>query len=64
MRILFNDDGSLDEFIAENASVHFEQMDDCAWWMRVDLPNGDSWHVNVGAVNPRAKGYALAELNL
>ena len=63
MRIQFDDDGSLDEFAADNATVHFERVDACSWWMCVDLPNGDSWHINVGAVNPRVKGFAHAELN-
>lgn len=64
MRIQFDEDGRLDEFVAENAAVHFEAMGECAWALIVDLPNGDTWHVNVGATNVKAKGYALAELNI
>jgi hypothetical protein len=59
----FDEDGTLDEFIADNVqSVHFEAMDAAEWWMAITLGNGEVWHLNFGAKNPRAKGYANAEL--
>lgn len=30
-----NDDGSIDEILAENATVHLEQMDDGAWYLGI-----------------------------
>jgi hypothetical protein len=57
------DDGTeeFDEFIAHNATVHFEAMDDAQWWIGVTLPDGRSWSINCGARNSRAKGYAICE---
>lgn len=50
-----------DEFIAENCRVHFEVMGQASWWMQVDLPDGRSWHINVGAMNQRVKSYARCD---
>jgi hypothetical protein len=57
------DDGTeeFDEFIAHNATVHFEAMDDSDFWIGVTLPDGRSWSINCGARNSRAKGYAICE---
>lgn len=44
-----NDDGTLDEFIAEHASVHLEQMDTGHWWLGVQLPDGRFYHLNLTA---------------
>jgi hypothetical protein len=30
-----NADGTLDEIVAKDASVHLEQMDDEVWWLSV-----------------------------
>jgi hypothetical protein len=30
-----NPDGTLDEIVAENCTVHLEQMDDGCWWLAV-----------------------------
>ena len=58
----YDDDGTLDEIVARDVTgVHFEAMDDSAWWMLLELANGEQWHINIGAVNPNAKGYARAE---
>jgi hypothetical protein len=53
--------GQLDEFIAYNATVHFEAMGDSQFWIGITLADGRSWMLNCGAVNPRAKGYANCE---
>jgi hypothetical protein len=34
-----NDDGSLDEFVAEDVAVHLEQMDGNEWFL--DIEQGD-----------------------
>lgn len=42
-----NDDGSLDEVVAQNVFVHLEQMADNSWWMGVSTPdNAHLIHVN------------------
>ena len=57
--IIREPDGELDEVIAHNpATVHIEQMDKCAWWIGITFADGREVHVNVGAKNSRAKGYA------
>lgn len=56
--IIREQDGEIDEVIARNATVHFERMDNVAWWIGITLPDGSEVHVNVGAVNQRAKPYA------
>lgn len=54
--------GELDEFVADGVNIHFEMMDSAQFWMRVEDPaSGRSWHLNFGAVNPRARGYSLIE---
>lgn len=50
-----------DEFIADNATVHFEAMGDSQFWIGITLTDGRSWAINCGAVNTRAKGYAICE---
>lgn len=51
----------LDEFIAHNATVHFEAMGDAQYWIGVTLPDGRSWAINCGAKSTRAMGYAICE---
>lgn len=52
----------LDEFIANNVDIHFEAMSDTTFWMLVRCrETGREWHLNFGAINSRAKGYAMAE---
>jgi hypothetical protein len=50
-----------DEFIAHNATVHVEAMGRTSWWIGVDLPDGRTWHINLGAMNERAKFYARCD---
>lgn len=55
-------EGRLDEIVAKGVvSFHLEEMDQSQWWIGLELANGESWMVNLGAVNPRAKGYLFAE---
>jgi len=57
-----DDDGTLDDFWATNVqSVHFEAIDQAAWYAIVHLDDGQVWQLDFGAVNRRAKGYAQAE---
>jgi hypothetical protein len=49
-----------DEFIAHNATVHFEVMGETSFWMQIDV-GGRSWHINCGAVSSRARGYARCD---
>lgn len=62
-RIGLDQDGTLDEFVVDHPDqVHFEAMDDNQWW--IGIYKGDRWwHINCGAVNPRAKGFAMIEEN-
>ena len=55
------EDGTLDEFIASNADIHFEAMSSNQWWIGVTLPDGRVFHINCGARNPRAGAYVLVE---
>lgn len=43
------------------AMVHFEALDDAAWYLTVELADGQVWQLHFGARNPRARGYARAE---
>ena len=56
-----NQHPELDEFIARNVDIHFEVMDTCQWWIGITAPDGRQWAINCGAVNPRARGYAIVE---
>lgn len=52
----------LDELVAQGVqSVHFEAMGDAQFWLRLKFFDGRAWHINCGAKNPAAKGYAFAE---
>lgn len=52
----------LDEFIAENVDIHYEAMRNSQFWIGITCRDtGRTWHINVGAVNSRAKGYAMVE---
>ncbi|MFD6517337.1 hypothetical protein [Rhodococcus sp. NPDC060176] len=53
--------GEIDEFLANNASIHLEAMSNNTWWIGVDVPGVGSWHINLGAVNPAAKAYITVE---
>lgn len=46
----------LDEFIATNATVHFECMGTGAWWMLIETPDGRQFHVNLGVKKAKAAG--------
>lgn len=58
----FDDDGTLDELVTREATfVHLEALDSCAWYLVIDLANGDKWQIDLGAVDDGVKGYARAE---
>lgn len=53
---------TFDEFVAHDATVHFEVMGNGHYWMQVDV--GDrSWHINCGVSSHfrRGTGYAICE---
>jgi len=54
------DGPEFDEFIAHNARIHFERMGEAQFWLMVTV-DGRDWHINCGAVNMQAKGYATCE---
>jgi hypothetical protein len=61
-RIQLDDDGTLDDFYANNVeSVHFEALGEAQWYAVIRLRSGEEWLLNFGAVNHQAKGYARAE---
>lgn len=61
-RVRLDEGGMLDDFCAKDVKlVHFEAMDEADWWLSVEMADGQVWHLNFGARNPRAKGYARAE---
>lgn len=40
--------GEFDELFAENATIHIERMDERAFWIGINLPNGEQVMVNTG----------------
>lgn len=61
-RITLDDDGTLDDFHATGVlSVHFEAIDQAAWYATITLADGRIWQLNFGARNSRAHGYAMEE---
>jgi hypothetical protein len=49
-----NDDGTIDEIIANSCSVHVEQMDTSSWYMGIDAADGSYWQFWFGAKNGRS----------
>ncbi len=43
------DDGEFDEFLAWEADVHFERMDDGHYWVGIKDRNGEFHHINLYA---------------
>jgi hypothetical protein len=61
-RVGLDDDGTLDDFMAQDVKmVHFEALDQSQWYLTVELASGEVWQLKFGACNDRAKGYAFAE---
>lgn len=56
-----SEDFEFDELIAYNATVHMEAMSKTTWWIGIDLPDGRSFAVNLGARNQRAGFFATVE---
>jgi hypothetical protein len=57
-----DDDETLDEFVAHDVkTVHLEAMGRASWWIGVELHDGRTWHINVGAHNDRAKAFAVVD---
>jgi cytochrome P450 len=58
-----DDDGTLDEVVASRPElVHLERMAETDWSLGINMPDGTRIAVNFGAVNRRAKTYAIAEV--
>jgi hypothetical protein len=63
VRILEEDDGTVDDFLARNVRMaHFEALDSSQWYLTIELASGAIWQLSFGAQNPRAKGYARVDL--
>lgn len=63
VRIVEDDNGTVDDFSAKNAQlVHFEALGNAQWYLTVELVNGEIWQLHFGAKNARAKGYARVDL--
>jgi hypothetical protein len=45
--IRFNEDGSVDEIVADCKSVHLEQMDNGHWWLGINRADGNRLLVNL-----------------
>lgn len=62
-RVAFDEDGAtLNDFAATAVEgIHFEAIDDARWYATILLKNGETWQLDFGARNPRARGYARAE---
>jgi len=53
--------GEVDEFLANGVNVHLEAMSNNTWWIGVEVPGVGTWHINLGAVNPKTKAYISVE---
>lgn len=52
----------VDEFIAKGVDIHFEAMGESQFWIGITDPtSGRMWHINCGAINPRARGYSRVD---
>lgn len=51
MEIRRNPNGTIDEVIADDVSVHFEQMDKGAWWLSLRKKSGEEWFVHFTTKN-------------
>ncbi len=62
-RVSTDEDGqTLDDFKAGNVRmVHFEAIDETAWYATIELNDGQIWQLHFGAHNSRARGYSRAE---
>lgn len=49
-----NPDGSIDEIVAKNCTLHVEQMSNDGWFMGIDGPDGSYWQFWFGAKNRRS----------
>lgn len=59
-RVSLDENGTLDDFCATNVRmVHFEAIDNAAWYATIELANGDVWQLNFGS--QALSGYARAE---
>lgn len=54
LEIRRNDDGTIDEVVADGVSVHLEQMSTDGWFLGIDAPDGRYWQFWLGAKNSRS----------
>lgn len=40
--------GEFDEFVAKNAAIHVERMNETGFWIGIDLPGGARVKINTG----------------
>lgn len=49
-----NDDGTVDEVVAEGCSLHIEQMDGHSFFVGITASDGSYWQFWIGARNGRS----------
>ena len=49
-----NDDGSIDEIVAQDCAIHVEQMDGNSWYMGLQASDGSYWQFWFGAKNRKS----------
>lgn len=49
-----NDDGSIDEIVAQDCAIHVEQMDNNSWYMGLQASDGSYWQFWFGAKNRKS----------
>lgn len=50
-----------DLVVTDVALVHFEAMSANTWWIGITTTDGREIHINCGAVNPKAKSWAVTD---
>jgi hypothetical protein len=49
-----NDDGTIDEIVAKDCTLHIEQMTNDGWYIGVTASDGSYWQFWIGAKNGRS----------
>ena len=49
-----NPDGSIDEVVAKNCTIHVEQMSSDGWYMGIDGEDGSYWQFWFGSKNRKS----------
>ena len=49
-----NDDGSIDEIMAQDCAIHVEQMSNDSWYMGLQASDGSYWQFWFGSKNRKS----------